>query len=78
MMVDSWIGFRCKGRVFDDSAVGGKDRAGEDVVNRKGGFLHAMFARYGVKVNADVGVSKTSATDSEAGNDDFVTTEGLV
>ena len=57
MMVDSWIGFRCKGRVFDDSAVGGKDRAGEDVVNRKGGFLHAMFARYGVKVNADVGVS---------------------
>jgi len=29
-------------------------------------------------VSADVGVSKTSVTDSEASNDDFVTTEGLV
>jgi len=28
-------------------------------------------------VSADVGVSKTRMADSEAGNDDFVTTEGL-
>jgi len=48
------------------------------VVNRKEGFSGAMLARYGVKVSADVGVSKTSVADSEAGNDDFVTTEGMV
>jgi len=29
-------------------------------------------------VSADVGLSKTIVADSEPGNDDFVTTEGLV
>jgi len=44
-MADSWIGFLCKGRVFDKGTVRSKGRAGEDVVNRKGGLLGAMFAR---------------------------------
>ena len=75
MMVDSWIGFRCKGSVFDDGCVWG---TGEDVVNRNGNFLGTMLARQGVKMSANVGVSKTSVADWEAVNDDFVTTEGLV
>ena len=45
MMVDSWIGFRCKEGYLIIGADGGKGRAGEDVVNRKGGFLGAMLVR---------------------------------
>jgi len=41
-------------------------------------LLGCNVRKMGVKVSADVGVSKTSVGDLEAGNDDFVTTEGLV
>jgi len=41
-------------------------------------LLGCNAARWGLKVSADVGVSKTSVADSEVGDDDFVTKEELV
>ena len=78
IMVDSWIGFQCKREgYFIIDEVGGKGRAGGRCGQQRGGFLGAMLASQGVKVSADVGVSKTNVADSEAGDDDFVTTEGF-
>ena len=48
------------------------------MVNRKGDFFRAVLTKCGLKASADVNKSKTSVADSEANNDDFVTTARLV
>jgi len=67
-----------RGRYLIVGAAGGKSRTGRTCGQQKGGLLEGSAHKIGVKLSADMGVSKTIMPDSEAGNDDFLTTEELI